>query len=361
MRLSQPWEPPPPWLQRVSAFSASAVREPSGTAGKSKLPRRLAGRPQYRSSGGAHHAVKRGHLRYFVTVAEEGQITRAAGKLHIAQPALSQAMAQLESELGIKLLKRHARGVTLTPAGEAFLAKARIALAADDDAAQTARWLARVARGAMDVGFIGPPPTLNAPELFTAFADSDPGAEVSFRDVTFPCGATLSWLEELDVVFCHQPDADPGVEMQAVRLEPRALVRTRVIRSPGEGSSRSGRCSTRLSSATTPRSSRRGPAFTASMTIVAGRPEDDRRARGKHNADGRDNGSGGGITTLPRCDAKLAQQVLPVVEIPLSDARPAVLSLVWRRDNHNPLLRALVAFAGSLAESQLASRYLSRD
>src|SRR5271169_2669810 len=143
-------------------------------------------------------AFKRGHLYYFVTVAEEGQITRAARKLHIAQPALSQAIAQLEAELEIELLKRHARGVTLTPAGEAFLVKARIALAADDDAAQTARWLARAARGAMDVGFIGPPPTLNAPELFAAFADSNPHAEVSFRDVPFPCGATLSWLEEVD-------------------------------------------------------------------------------------------------------------------------------------------------------------------
>ena len=71
-------------------------------------------------------------LRYFVTVAEEGQMTRAARKLHLAQPALSQAIAQLESELGIDLLVRHARGVTLTPAGETFVPKARLALAAAD-------------------------------------------------------------------------------------------------------------------------------------------------------------------------------------------------------------------------------------
>jgi len=65
-------------------------------------------------------------LRYFVTVAEEGQITLAAEKLHVAQPALSKAIARLESDLGVKLLKRHARGVTLTAAGEAFLPKAQV-------------------------------------------------------------------------------------------------------------------------------------------------------------------------------------------------------------------------------------------
>jgi len=59
-------------------------------------------------------------IQYFVAVAEEEQITRAARKLHLAQPALSQAIAQLESQLGVALLERHAHGVTLTAAGEAF-------------------------------------------------------------------------------------------------------------------------------------------------------------------------------------------------------------------------------------------------
>src|SRR5712692_1492364 len=104
---------------------------------------------------------KRGQLRNFVTVAEEGQMTRAARKLHLAQPALSQAISQLESELGLVLLERHARGVTLTAAGEAFLPKARAALEAADDALRTAEALARAASGRMKVGFIGPAPTVN--------------------------------------------------------------------------------------------------------------------------------------------------------------------------------------------------------
>src|SRR3954454_8501092 len=82
---------------------------------------------------------RRGQLESFVTVVEEGQITRAASRLHIAQPALSHAIAQLESELGVPLLDRHARGVTLTLAGERFYGKARLAVEADTDAHQTAQ------------------------------------------------------------------------------------------------------------------------------------------------------------------------------------------------------------------------------
>src|SRR5205823_11580748 len=99
-----------------------------------------------RAPGDASVPFKRGQLRYFVTVADEGQMTRAARKLHVAQPALSHAIAQLEAELGIELLQRHARGVSLTPAGEAFLVKARTALAAGTEAEQTAKSLARAAR-----------------------------------------------------------------------------------------------------------------------------------------------------------------------------------------------------------------------
>ncbi len=69
---------------------------------------------------------------YFVTVVEEGQITRAATRLHVAQPALSQAIAKLEDSVGVRLLERHARGVTPTPAGAAFLEKARAALTATE-------------------------------------------------------------------------------------------------------------------------------------------------------------------------------------------------------------------------------------
>ena len=142
----------------------------------------------------------------------------------MAQPALSQAIAHLESDLGVELFERHPRGVTLTPAGEAFLVKARAAWVADVAAAQTAQSLTRAARGEIVVGFVGPPPSLSDPELFDAFGERHPEAQVSFQDLPFPRGATADWLQEVDVAFCHRPMAEEGVCLHTVRIEPRALV-----------------------------------------------------------------------------------------------------------------------------------------
>ena len=79
------------------------------------------------------------HLRYFVTVAELGSVTRAAEKLFIAQPPLSAQLKQLEEEVGVPLLVRLPRGVRLTAAGASFLVDARAILARTQQAAVRAR------------------------------------------------------------------------------------------------------------------------------------------------------------------------------------------------------------------------------
>ncbi|MBW0448304.1 LysR family transcriptional regulator [bacterium M00.F.Ca.ET.228.01.1.1] len=84
------------------------------------------------------------HLRYFLAVAEEGQFTRAAARLHIQQPPLSQQIQELEQELGFALFMRQPRGVTLTAPGETFAARARSVLLELDNAVVHAR---RVAQG----------------------------------------------------------------------------------------------------------------------------------------------------------------------------------------------------------------------
>lgn len=169
-------------------------------------------------------SFRRGQLGYFVAVAEEGQITRAAKRLHIAQPALSQAIAQLEAQLGLELLERHARGVSLTAAGEIFLVKAKAALRAEAEATATARSIARGAQGSIEMGFLSTPPRLFAESLFEEFARTHPLVNVSFRELRFPAGSTIEWLSDVDMALCFAPTPHPEVTTQALWLEPRWLL-----------------------------------------------------------------------------------------------------------------------------------------
>ncbi|WP_416973728.1 LysR family transcriptional regulator [Streptomyces sp. 4F14] len=77
------------------------------------------------------------HLRYFVAVAEEGSVNRAALRLHVSQPSLSRQIAQLERELGQRLLERTSRGVRLTPAGQMLLPHAHQLLTLADATRET--------------------------------------------------------------------------------------------------------------------------------------------------------------------------------------------------------------------------------
>ena len=94
------------------------------------------------------------HLRYFVAVAEELNFRRAAERLHVAQPALSVQIRQLEGEIGVGLLERDRHHVALTAAGSVFLGRARQTLQAADEATRAAVRAARGETGRLAVGFI---------------------------------------------------------------------------------------------------------------------------------------------------------------------------------------------------------------
>src|SRR5437763_10331745 len=87
-------------------------------------------------------AVELRHLRYFAAVAETENVSRAALKLHVSQPALSRQIRDLEDELGFLLLERSAKSVRLTDAGRTFLIEARAVLQRVEDAVKAARTIA---------------------------------------------------------------------------------------------------------------------------------------------------------------------------------------------------------------------------
>lgn len=94
------------------------------------------------------------HLRYFAAVAGELNFTRAAQKLHVAQPALSRQIRQLEDELGVKLLERTRPGVQLTKPGHAFLAETRAILAQSEQAIRVARKSGEPGNAQLNLGYI---------------------------------------------------------------------------------------------------------------------------------------------------------------------------------------------------------------
>ncbi len=292
-------------------------------------------------------SFRRGVLEYFVVVAEEGQMTRAARRLEIAQPALSQAMAQLEAEFGLKLLDRHARGVSLTPAGAVIYEKARFAVAAKLDAVQTARSLARAQAGTIEFGFVGAPPGLDSPDQLEAFSAAYPEIEIRYRELPFPTSPTGRWLAEVDVVACHLPPPDAGVWTRTIRREPRIVLVPRRHRLAGRDAVRVQDVLGELYVGFAAEIDPSWAGFWSLDDHRGGPPE-------RVTADGASNpqevlaalAMSDAITAIPASVPRVILNLLPgVVPIPLIDADPAVIVLAGREDRVNPLLDTLLAFA----------------
>ncbi|MGO8839413.1 MAG: LysR family transcriptional regulator [Limisphaerales bacterium] len=124
------------------------------------------------------------HLRYFVTVTELLNFTRAATRLRVAQPALSRQIRDLEDELGAPLLERNSRGVRLTEAGAVFLPEARAVLQRAGEAAQAVRAVVRGERGEIHVGYAPTPTVELLPCALHAFQNLAPGVRVTLHDLS---------------------------------------------------------------------------------------------------------------------------------------------------------------------------------
>jgi DNA-binding transcriptional LysR family regulator len=162
-------------------------------------------------------------LRYFVAVAEELHFRRAAARLHISQPPLSQQIAALEAELGCRLLERTRRKVELTPAGAAFLDQVRALLSELESAADTARSIDAGQVGVLRLSFVGSALLSALPALVQRFRAERPRVELQLRE-----RSTVEQLRALrtgtiDVGLVRLPLAD------AADLEVRRVVREATI------------------------------------------------------------------------------------------------------------------------------------
>jgi DNA-binding transcriptional LysR family regulator len=124
------------------------------------------------------------HLRYFVAVAEAENVSRAALKLHVSQPAVSTQIRDLEDEIGFSLLERTAKSVRLTDAGRVFLDEARAVLQHADQAVKRARVVATGEQAELNVGYSPTPTARILPAILSAFKRAMPRVRVKLHDFT---------------------------------------------------------------------------------------------------------------------------------------------------------------------------------
>jgi DNA-binding transcriptional LysR family regulator len=160
-------------------------------------------------------------LEYFVAVAEEANFTRAAARLHVAQPGVSAQIRQLERELGQELLDRSARTVRLTEAGAAVLAYAREALGAVSGARLAVDEITGLVRGRVAVGMVVACSSVDLVDLLADFHRDHPAVAISLSEADSDVLVDAIRAGQLDLAFVGLSAATPpGIEIQLIADEP---------------------------------------------------------------------------------------------------------------------------------------------
>jgi DNA-binding transcriptional LysR family regulator len=164
------------------------------------------------------------HLRYFVAVAEELHFRRAAERLHVAQPAVSEQVRKLEEELGVKLLDRNQRGVAMTAAGVAFLDEARRVLRGADVAQQAARHASELASMRLRLGYLPELLPSSVHRALRRLATSAPRVQVELE--TAPADRLVDDVRShrLDAIVAGLPASAAGLRVTALEEQPAVAV-----------------------------------------------------------------------------------------------------------------------------------------
>lgn len=159
------------------------------------------------------------HLRYFVAVADELNFTRAAERLHTAQPSLSQQIRDLEDEVGTRLLERSRRKVELTEAGHVFLAEARLVLAQADRAVARARQAGQRSL-TVKIGFVPAAEVAIFPAILPKLRMQFPGVNVELRSLPTLEQEDALLRGDIDIAFMRPPVQSPDLHAEIVLTEP---------------------------------------------------------------------------------------------------------------------------------------------
>jgi DNA-binding transcriptional LysR family regulator len=280
-------------------------------------------------------------VEYFVAVAEELHFGRAAERLHIAQPSLSQQIRRLEQMMGVTLLERSSRSVHLTPAGERLLREGRALLS-------QSRHASRVTRAAgtpqLTVGFYGSASDQLLPEVLRQLGERDPACSVSVRELRF--GGVEEILDgQVDLAFTRLLPGEADLDIEVISHEPRVVALA----------------------ATHPLAGRELLSFAdlADEDFIIN-PFSDFPVRWlaeqrRHGLPGRVAArtqsvleiltlvaAGVGVCLVPMTVAERYPRT-DVAYRPVEDAEPAVVSLAWRAGARTPLIAAFVATVQSVA------------
>src|SRR5258707_9053396 len=168
------------------------------------------------------------HLRYFVAVVEALNFTKASARLRVAQPALSRQMTDLEDEIGVDLLRRSPRGLTLTAEGKLFLDEVRELLKRCDESVEKVRALARGEYGELHVGYATSPTVEILPPALAAFQKAVPRVKLLLHDLS--SDELINGLRNatLELAIMVEPTGEQtaGIEFELLRTYPLSVAMT---------------------------------------------------------------------------------------------------------------------------------------
>jgi DNA-binding transcriptional LysR family regulator len=288
-------------------------------------------------------------VEYFIAVAEELHFGRAAERLHIAQPSLSQQIRRLEAQLGVSLLERNSRNVHLTRAGQALLEEGRKTLGQAQQAIRTVR-----AAGAprLTVGFYGSAASELLPDVLRAFSKRLPGTEVSLRELLL--GSIDDILDgAVDIAFTRLLPGQTELEVDILTQEPRLLA----LASKHPLARHQALTFADL----------RDESFVINpVAMQDGLPARWLAEQRRHDLPGRVASeasslqeilalvaAGRGVCLLPSAVAQHHPRV-GVTFVSIADADPAVVSLAWRRGPIGPAVEAFIEASREIAASKQA-------